>query len=191
MLTILLDRADGGNSEHPVHTSPQFPGPIPEGKQGEDSKVYTGSCHCGAVQLAVKTDPLPSVEVKEDNCSIRPALSASKLAVIPPTAQHAFIGIYPNKSQVTILGREKTKDYTFGRKFNGHPFCKGCGVHLYMNLYGPPKEVVNNLPGEKKEVVRKMLEIQPINVRALEKLVWTDIKVLRSDEGAEGYVLDD
>lgn len=108
-----------------------------------------------------------------------------------PCTQNAFIGIYPNKSQVTIHGRENAKDYIFGRKFNGHPFCKTCGVHVYMNLYGPPKGVIQGLPEEKKEFVKKMLGIQPVNIRALDNVDWTDIKVLRSDEGAEGYVLDD
>lgn len=85
MLTILLGSTDDGNSKHPVYTPPPFPGPIPEGKQGEDRKIYTGSCYCGAVLLAVRTDPLPSVEVKEDNCSICRRVSLFCLQELRPT----------------------------------------------------------------------------------------------------------
>lgn len=33
-------------------------------------EIYPGGCHCGAVTVAVKSNPPPDVEVKEDNCSI-------------------------------------------------------------------------------------------------------------------------
>lgn len=37
---------------------------------GEDLKLYTGGCECGAVQVALKSKPLNDIEIKEDNCSI-------------------------------------------------------------------------------------------------------------------------
>lgn len=37
---------------------------------GDNIKLYTGSCQCGAVSFVVKTAPLPEIEIKEDNCSI-------------------------------------------------------------------------------------------------------------------------
>jgi hypothetical protein len=100
------------------------------------------------------------------------------------------VGIYPPKSAVTIQGREMTQDYTFGRRFNGHPFCKVCGVHVFMNLYGPPKELVHGWPQQRQEMVAKMLDIQPINVRVLEGMELAALTVVRTDEGTEGYTLD-
>lgn len=50
--------------------STPFHGQLPEGSSGDNLKLYTGGCHCGAVTLAVKLGPLSEVEIKEDNCSI-------------------------------------------------------------------------------------------------------------------------
>jgi hypothetical protein len=67
MLTI--ERFDGQEHSLPNYDPPPFTGSLPE-IEGEGLKVYTGSCHCGDVTLAVKTKPLREVEIKEDNCSI-------------------------------------------------------------------------------------------------------------------------
>jgi hypothetical protein len=91
---------------------------------------------------------------------------------------------------VSITGHEKTQDYTFGRKFNGHPFCKVCGVHLFLNLYGPPEEVVRGWPQGRQDMVARMLDIRPVNVRVLEGVELAELEVVRCDEGTEGYVLD-
>jgi hypothetical protein len=64
----------------PGHYSPPpFTGKFPSAEI-EGSKLYTGGCHCGAVTLAVKTKPLPTVQIKEDNCSncVRVCFSLSK-----------------------------------------------------------------------------------------------------------------
>jgi hypothetical protein len=67
--TNTLRRYDGWNHFQPPYDPPKFTGELPK-FDGEGLKVYTGSCHCGAVTIAVKTKPFPEVEVKEDNCSI-------------------------------------------------------------------------------------------------------------------------
>jgi hypothetical protein len=101
------------------------------------------------------------------------------------------VGVYPDKSQVSIVGRENTTVYRFGRKFNGYPFCKTCGVSCFGNLYGPSQDVVYRLPEAKKEFVRKQLRIQPVNIRTLDGVDWDGITINKSDEGTEGYVLSD
>jgi hypothetical protein len=60
-----------------------------------------------------------------------------------------------------------------------------------MTTIGPPQEVVDRLPESKKEYVRKLLEIQPVNVRTLDGVEWEEIQVKREDEGTEGYELQD
>lgn len=165
-------------SETPI-ALPQtlFDNPPPAHLEGDNIKTYTGSCQCGAVAFAVKTQPLPQVEIKEDNCSI--------------CVRRAFIGIYPDRDQVSIIGKEETTTYAFGRKFNQSPFCKTCGIACYGVTVGPPQEVVDRLPEEKKAFVERIRRIQPLSVRALHGVEWDEIKIEKSDEGTEGYVVPD
>ncbi|PYI11770.1 hypothetical protein BO78DRAFT_425659 [Aspergillus sclerotiicarbonarius CBS 121057] len=156
--------------------APTFTVPTPE-VGDEDWKVYTGGCHCGAVGVAVRTKPLPEMEVKEDNCSI--------------CQRNANVCIYPDRSQVTLHGKEKLVEYQFGRKFTGHRFCGVCGVQVCMKLHGPPQSVVERLPVAKQEMIRQNLAILPLRVGILDGVEWSDLKIQRSDEGTEGYVVDE
>lgn len=79
------------------------------------------------------------------------------------------------------------QDYRFGRQFNGFPFCKTCGLHVYQDLYGPPQHIVDSMPEQRKEVVRKMLDIKPLNVRCFDEVDLEGWGVQRSDEGTAGY----
>ncbi|KAL1850744.1 hypothetical protein Daus18300_012822 [Diaporthe australafricana] len=145
--------------------------------EGDDIKLYSGSCACGSLAFSVKTPPLPQVEIKEDNCSI--------------CRRRAAVSIYPDRDQVTLLGKENATTYAFGRKFNQAPFCKTCGVACYGVPVGPPQEVVDKLPEAKKEFVEKLRRIQPLYVRAMNGVEWGEINVEQSDEGTEGYVVPD
>lgn len=45
----------------PMYTVPVFEGPEPaatEDLEGDSGKLYTGSCHCGVVRLALRSKPL-------------------------------------------------------------------------------------------------------------------------------------
>lgn len=131
-----------------------------------------GECICGAVKVELLS-PLQDMTVKEDNCSI--------------CTRNAWIGVYPSKAQVALTGTENVQDYRFGRRFMGHPFCKTCGVHVYMNVYGPPQSVIDRLPEEKKIMVRQNLDMTPVNVRVLDGIQLGGLSVARTDEGTEGY----
>ncbi|KAF9881484.1 glutathione-dependent formaldehyde-activating gfa [Colletotrichum karsti] len=154
----------------------KFQGTAPEAVD-EHPKLYIGSCDCRAVQIALRTKPLAEAEIKEDNCSI--------------CVRNGFVGVYPHKFQVTILGKENTQEYQFGRKFNGSPFCKTCGVHCFGNLYGPPQAIIDRLPEAKKDFVRNQLEIQPLNIRVFDDIEWSELDINWSNEGTEGYVLSE
>lgn len=145
--------------------------------EGDSTKTYTGSCQCGAVAFAVKTPPLSQVEIKEDNCSI--------------CVRRAAISIYPDRDQVSLFGEENTTMYAFGRKFNQNYFCTNCGVACYGLPVGPPKEVVDRLPDDKKALVERTRRIRQLCVRAMNGVEWDEIKIGRSDEGTEGYVVPD
>lgn len=79
------------------------------------------------------------------------------------------------------------QEYQYGRKFMGFPFCSTCGVHVYMVVYGPPQQVVDRLPEDKKEFVRKNLDLQPVNVRVLNGVDLGTLDIKRSDNGTDGY----
>ncbi|KAF4871689.1 Centromere protein V [Colletotrichum siamense] len=169
-LSIVESLSESVSSPSKVNATPPEP-------TEEHPKLYTGSCECGAVQLALRSKPLAEVEIKEDNCSI--------------CIRNGAIGVYPHKSQVTIVRKERTQEYQFGRRFNGAPFCRTCGVHCFGNLYGPPQSIVDRLPDAKKEFVRKQLEIQPLNVRVLNEVDWEELEIKWANEGTEGYALSD
>ncbi len=69
LLADMCSSVDSKNSELPPYQEHKFIGREPE-FQAEHPKLYTGSCHCGAVTFALKSKPLDDVELKEDNCSI-------------------------------------------------------------------------------------------------------------------------
>ena len=89
------------------------------------------------------------------------------------------------------MGRENTTDYTFGRKYTGHPFCKTCGVQAHQNAHGPPQHVVDSWPEENQQIVRKSRRLLPINVRVLDGVSLSDLKIKRNDNGTKGYELSD
>ncbi|KAK3373080.1 glutathione-dependent formaldehyde-activating enzyme [Lasiosphaeria ovina] len=136
------------------------------------------SCHCRNVQAELLA-PLSSLEAKEDNCS--------------SCVRNAFVGVYPNKDQVRLYGKEHTFEYQYGRKYIGLVYCKACGVNVYNTVYGPPLSIFDSVPPERKEhvmaVYRKNLAVQPLNVRTIENLDLASVRVEKSDEGTEGYVL--
>lgn len=75
------------------------------------------------------------------------------------------------------------------------PFCPTCGVHLFMDVRGPPREVIDKIPAERKAelvaMVVKNLSTASINVRCFPEINIADLSVERTDEGTEGYELTD
>ena len=56
----------------PVYSAPAFEGDTPA-ERVEDGKLYTGSCHCGAVRLALHSKPLDESfpeRIAECDCSV-------------------------------------------------------------------------------------------------------------------------
>ena len=159
-------------------------------------KLYTGSCYCGGVCIAVISKPLPETEVREDNCSIcrrvrlpPPFYSINPILItqIHPT-QNGNASLYPTQSYVHITGAENTTMYRFAKGWVGHPFCKTCGVQVYMKVFGP--EVKESWSDEMRTMVAAKCRIVPVRVAVLEGVERGSLKVERSDEGTEGYVID-
>lgn len=72
----------------------------------------------------------------------------------------------------------------------GHPFCKICGVHVVMDVHGPPQHVVDRFPEDKKKMVRRKLDLKPVNVRVLDGVELSLLEIKRSDQGTNGYERD-
>lgn len=72
---------------------------------------------------------------------------------------------------------------------------QGLWVSVFGSIYGPDPSVFDKLAPERRavvlEVYHKNMALQPVNVRTIEGLDLSSITVERSDEGTEGYVLDD
>lgn len=164
--------------------------PRPDSQQHE-----TASCYCGKVRAELLF-PLSEEEVKEDNCSSCVRVSAldpyQTLTLI--RQQTAYVGVYPKRDQVQIVGREHTFEYLHGRKFGSAVHCKYCGVHVFGNIYGPDPSVFDKLQPERREIVleiyHKNMALQPVNVRTITGLDLKSIHVERTDCGTDGYVLD-
>lgn len=58
-----------------------------------------------------------------------------------------------------------------------------------MKIHGPPKAVFDRLPEARRNALRGNFEILPVRVRLLDRVEWEELKVERSDEGTEGYVV--
>lgn len=130
-----------------------------------------GSCHCGAVTLAVKVDkPLEDRDITADeerivecNCSIcmrvgfspllpnllptrNPEQLARQCAWLIPT-QGAYIWIYPRIEETAIEGREHLSYRVFNKGVVRKAFCKHCGVHVCNEPNPLTGEQSSSLPG--------------------------------------------
>lgn len=80
-----------------------------------ESKVYEGGCHCGAVRFRVVVE---QHRVEDCNCSI--------------CRKKGFLHLIVSKDKFTLLqGEEVLKTYTFNTGVAQHKFCGVCGMHPF------------------------------------------------------------
>ncbi|KAI0388775.1 glutathione-dependent formaldehyde-activating enzyme [Xylariaceae sp. FL0594] len=166
-----------GASLPPVYEAPKYKGPepTPTVDVGPDAKLYTGSCHCGAVTLALKSKPLDKdygKRVTECNCS--------------SCGRYGAIWAYPHTSQVAIEGKDKLSGYVFNNKGARKLFCKLCGVVLAQECV-PLSEAEL---AEKEENFRRWFEsakdLTAVNLRVLNDESF-DVKKSVEVERFDGY----
>ncbi|MBR7801203.1 GFA family protein [Undibacterium fentianense] len=91
--------------------------------------VYSGSCHCGAVQFEVEAGT--AVEVEECNCSICRMTGFLHLIV-------------PLRAFTLLSGADKLTTYRFNTGVAVHQFCQICGVKpFYVPRSNPDGMDVN------------------------------------------------
>ncbi|RYO86021.1 hypothetical protein DL764_009066 [Monosporascus ibericus] len=158
-----------GASFAPVYEPPAYTGPEPKAEV-EGGKVYTGSCHCGAVRVAVKTKPLDKTyegPIYECNCSI--------------CRRQGCLWIYPNKEQVEIQGEENLGTYTFGTHACGKTFCKTCGVPVHNQIYTLTEEQLGKFSEDVRNFISGAAHLKPINIRLLNGINTKELNVSRVD----------
>ncbi|SPN99645.1 uncharacterized protein DNG_02497 [Cephalotrichum gorgonifer] len=150
-LQSLEEKFVNGAATGEKHVPPEYSGPEPEAEI-EGAKIYHGSCHCGAVGLAIKSKDLhehPEAAGKMGfvtcDCSI--------------CARNGNIWMYPTKKQIVFTGRDNLSYYSFGKKAMRKSFCKTCGVNM-------SNEWLENGP-----------DIWPINLRVLDNFSTDGLKI--------------
>jgi hypothetical protein len=82
----------------------------------DETRTYTGGCHCGAVRYRVTSEPLKTALAC--NCSIC-AKTGSALTFVPATQFEL------------VSGGDALRDYQFGKKRIHHVFCPTCGIRSF------------------------------------------------------------
>jgi hypothetical protein len=139
MLTLLPNSFPGAGID-PQYQAPVFDGldPVADVKDG---KIYHGSCHCGAVKMAVKTKPLDHTydeRIIEGDCSICSRVrtvglsswSSSSPADLSPTGR-----LHLDLSQDRSNQRDRPRASQLLRLCNN-----GLAQGLLQDLWGAPHE---------------------------------------------------
>ena len=91
--------------------------------------LYNLKCHCGSVELEVKTD---FQTIKQCNCSICIRKNAKMCMVSKDAIQ-------------IIKGEENLTSYKFNTMIAEHFFCKTCGIYTHHNRRSDPNGVAINI----------------------------------------------
>ncbi|KAI0014357.1 glutathione-dependent formaldehyde-activating enzyme [Xylariaceae sp. FL0662B] len=160
---------DGKSLYPPAYAPAKFTGPAPQAEV-EGGKLYTGSCHCGAVRLAFLSKPLDKTfpeNIAECNCSM--------------CGRQGTTWIYPPKEQVVIEGEENLALYVWGEKLWGKTFCKICGVPVHNVLQTISEEQVAKMTENAKKWTVGAAHLKPINLRLFDGVNVKDLNVGKID----------
>jgi len=121
---------DGAKLGEP-YQAPEFTGPAPVLDDVEDAKTYTGSCHCGAVKVALKSTPLDETytdRVLDCNCSVCNRVSSSHNPLFFFSPFFFFRG-------VCVYERERERERERKREREREREKKGGGEHSGLILW--------------------------------------------------------
>ncbi|KAK3316000.1 glutathione-dependent formaldehyde-activating enzyme [Apodospora peruviana] len=161
-----------GKAVEQPYQSPKYTGKEPISK-AENAKTYHGSCHCGAVTLALKSAPLDKDypdKVLVCNCSV--------------CERNAYVWIQPPAEAVAIQGEKNLVRYEFGRRIVAKTFCKTCGVHM---TNGPSASLSDEQYAALSDGFKAWVDMSralcPVNLRVLNEF---DIKEIKEPERLTG-----
>ncbi|KAK1753979.1 centromere protein V [Echria macrotheca] len=154
-----------GASYGAQYEAPKYTGPGPTAEI-ENAKMYYGSCHCGAVRVALRSLPLDKdypEQVVECNCSI--------------CSINGCIWIYPRVDQLDYQGRENLATYRFGNRHLQKTFCKTCGVSFANEAAELTQEEFDALPSDRTRDWHQRFKANcGFNIRVLNDYDFTSIK---------------
>ncbi|KAM0328208.1 hypothetical protein ACHAQA_005615 [Verticillium albo-atrum] len=159
---------------------PTYGGPLPTMVDG--GQLYTGSCHCGALQVALASKPLDDSfpeGIGECNCSI--------------CERGAYVWLWPMREQVVLHGDEKNiARYEFGKKNMGKMFCRICGVHMTNLASHKSEEELAAMSDDERGYFEGGKARHPVNLRVIDGLdlesLRGKIKQIRGAESLPKYV---
>ncbi|KAL6791288.1 Mss4-like protein [Trichoderma sp. SZMC 28013] len=134
---------------------PEHKGEIPPNVEG--GQLYTGSCHCGAVTVAISCKPLDELNegvVVVCNCSI--------------CTRNAYIWLFPRPENVVLSGSDDAIGrYTFADGLTSKTFCRTCGINMTNLRNQLSRDEVRALSKHSRQVYGRNKESHPVNVRIL------------------------
>ncbi|KAK4233544.1 centromere protein V [Achaetomium macrosporum] len=157
---------------------PQHKGPLPATVDGH--KLYTGSCHCGAVTVAPSPKPLDETfdeRIVDCNCSI--------------CVRNGYIWVYPLREKVVLFTSNPSNigKYSFARHILYKSFCKICGVPLtnhHNDITEEERQALGALPltkesGFGEETIKRIKTLHPVNLRLFPDADLTKLKPQRAN----------
>ncbi|KAM0466319.1 hypothetical protein ACHAPV_001278 [Trichoderma viride] len=158
---------DGASKGEP-HQDPAHKGELPKTEEGE--LVYTGSCHCGALTVAVPSKPIDeNLEgIIECNCSICERIGS--------------LWIYRSAPNVILSGDEANiGKYEFGTHILYKAFCKICGVGMTNNFKERTDEQIAALPEILGKMYKARHQSRGVNARVLHGVDVSKLKTVQND----------
>ncbi|RFU78542.1 glutathione-dependent formaldehyde-activating enzyme [Trichoderma arundinaceum] len=134
---------------------PEHKGDIPPSIEG--GRLYMGSCHCGAVTLALTSKPLDESSEEraaECNCNI--------------CQRNAYVWLRPKPEHVVLSGPEDAIGrYVFADGLTSKTFCRTCGVNMTNIRNELPEEEVLALSEQARQIYWRGKATYPVNARVL------------------------
>ncbi|PSR80658.1 glutathione-dependent formaldehyde-activating enzyme [Coniella lustricola] len=162
-----------GKSLPPSYKAPAYYGPEPEAGDKYDSTYY-GSCHCGAVQTAVKTKSLDTYNLSKETHKI---LECNCNYCV----RGGQIWGYLDKDQAAIHGAEHMTYYMFNLQVLRKGFCKHCGVNVVNEVAPKTDNQIEALTGTPKMMYDLLHTKRNINLRMLDDFDCSKLELCRAN----------
>ncbi|KAF5643515.1 glutathione-dependent formaldehyde-activating enzyme [Fusarium tjaetaba] len=157
----LIDGASLGDKyEASLYSGAQPP------EQINGGNVYNGSCHCGAVQVALASKPIDGTfpdTIGECNCSI--------------CIRNAYIWVWPHRDHVVLHNDSNDIGCYFfqGSTLLAKTFCKMCGVQLTNKPVLQSDEAIAAMSDGDRKLYDMISPLHPVNLRVFDGIDLNEI----------------
>ncbi|EQL01983.1 hypothetical protein G6O67_001196 [Ophiocordyceps sinensis] len=152
------------------HVHGEYNGSLPAAVNGK--QLYTGSCHCGKVRVALMSKPLDDTyqdRTVECNCSI--------------CERNGYRWVYPPVDAVVLAGDDADIGrYSFARRIMNKTFCRTCGVCMTNERNA---QLADDAISEGDRPLKAWAEANhPVNLRVLDGVDLSAMKPSQMCDGA-------